>query len=242
LNKLYLVVRNGNRFPDPTRTEARLPSMALGFGEWNLAKAFMGRSWAILGAKSYLLSHDAHLDVIEGFDLEDIESQLGEYDRANIVWCSSNPEYEGVEAYEVHPWYETIKEVQVALQHDGVQLPQPINANREQVVARLQEQLDEEEKERQVVEAKEREARHGVAQFLTDHDEEVVEYIGRTFGGSWRQVEERLAEMFKDDAYKPAKLKKGRRETDLEKMVRVLGMSSDETIEIQPTSQIFDLL
>ena len=130
----------------------------------------------------------------------------------------------------------------MSLPHDGVRLPQPINVDREQIVARLQEQLDEEQKEREVVEAKEREARHGAAQFLTDHDEEVVEYFGRKLGGSWAAVLDHLEEMFKDDAYKPAKLRKGHRETDLEKMVRVLSMSADKTIEVQPTSPIYDLL
>src|SRR5215831_10366077 len=129
--------------------------------------------------------------------------------------------------------------MRLSLPHDGVRLPQPINVDREKIVARLQEQLDEETKEREVIEAREREARHGVAQFLTDHDEEVVEFFGRKVNGSWATVLDHLEELFKDDAYKPAKLRKGRHETDLEKMVRVLSMSADSTIEVQPTSPIY---
>jgi len=206
---------------------------------WNLGLIFTARQYAVEAAQSWLEDHPGeHLDVVEGSDRGDIDYQLETFDTANVVWCSSNPEYDRV----LTPPELLDEGSTMGLPHDGVTLPQPINIDKEQLVASLQTNLDAETKEREEVEAKERAARIDVDQFITDHQDEIVEFFGRKFGGSWKQVADHLEETFKDDAYKPVKMKKGRKETDLEKALRVLAMSTDKTIEIQPTSQWYDLL
>ena len=223
------MVRDGEAFPKKTRP--------WGQHSWDLGLVFTSRKFAVEAAEKYLREYPGwHLDVVEGFDRPDIDRQLLMYDTANVVWCSDNPEYQRPHIVA------RIRFEGSDMQHDGVTLPQPINIDKEQLVASLQANLDEEAAERQKVEDKERQARLGVDQFVTDHQDEIVEFLGRQFGGSWRQVEEHLAEAFKDDAYKPQKLKKTRKETDLEKALRVLAMSTDKTIEVQPTSQWYDLL
>lgn len=123
------------------------------------------------------------------------------------------------------------------------ELLKPLNVKRDEVIKKLDANFAEEKKKREEAEAKEKAARAEVTAFLTDHADQVAGYFADHVNGRWSQLLEELTdEVFKDDNYKPKDSVPGRLETELEKFVRVLKMSADETIEILPTQPIFNLL
>lgn len=122
------------------------------------------------------------------------------------------------------------------------QIEKPLNVDRKKIIIKLNENFSKEKAKRDEADQKEKDARAEVVQFVIDHDTQIAGYLSNHYGGSWKQLMERLEEVFKDDNFAPKDSKPGRLESELEKFVRVLEMSTDETIEILPTQPIFDLL
>jgi hypothetical protein len=209
--------RDGTKFPDPT--------MVTGVGgrssRWNLGKPFPTLGGAVDAALGWRQTHDVSLQVTETEPGDD--ARYG-----SVVWTSWTDERS--------------KTVGLAVPTSDVRLPQPINVKTSEVVSKLQANLDEEKQKREVIEAREKEARLGIRQFVTDREDEIVEWFGRFFDGSWSHVQEKLDEMFKDEAYVPKGLRPTEKENDLEKLVRVLAMATDETIEVHPDTPIYRLL
>lgn len=126
-----------------------------------------------------------------------------------------------------------------------IHLQKPLNLDREKVVAKLKENLANEKAKREAAEKKESDARNAFRQFVLDHEEQIVNYLRSSLAGSsssWTNSLERAEEVFKDDAFKSPDSKPGRLESELEKFVRVLEMTAEATIEVEPTQQVYDLL
>lgn len=118
-------------------------------------------------------------------------------------------------------------------------LPKPLVVSREQLIAALQEKLDEETQEReqaeQALQESEQALRDAVAAFDID---ELVEI----FRSYFTTDVEKLTKHKQQKTYVPEKTKPSVTETDLARAVRVLGMSTDESVELKPNTDLYRLL
>lgn len=210
----YWVTKYGHRFPADT------PRIAgcRGDDSWFLGSSFGRVEDAADAAEGWLRDHPGgHLDVTN--------------DRGKILWCSKRPvAYSGVAT--------THKEKTIV--HCDPQ--KPLNIKREDLIAKLQENLDEETAKREAKEARAAADRQSVSDWVEEHHDEVVEYLGRGIEGSWANVLKGLEDRFEGDAYVPKGATPTVRENDLEKYVRVLSMATDSTIEVTPDQPIYNLL
>lgn len=212
------------KFPRPATVQRSIEDFP--GAKWALNANFPELEYAIDAAQQWLRLHPGdHVDVEE--------------DGKKIVWCS-------IDDWKGQPYWvgQPTSERTVVQTTD---LDKPLNIGREALVARLQENLDEEKKERETVEAKERAARTTVQQFVEDHEDELIQWIGAGapggFGsGGWEDIAKNMARFFEDNDYKPKSARKSKRENDLEKFVRVLNMATDTTVEVKPNQPIYDLL
>lgn len=156
----------------------------------------------------------------------------------NVYYSGLRCEY--LAGTELHPNTIEGKEHQM----DAVSLQQkPLNLKTPEVIAKLEANLKIESDKRAAAAAKEKDARAEFQQFVLDHEEEVVNYLHRhCFGGSWADAVKRATETFEMKDFKTPESTPGRLESDLEKFVRVLKMSSDSTIEVAADQPIFGLL
>lgn len=126
--------------------------------------------------------------------------------------------------------------------HPG-DLREPLKLKTAEVLARLQENLDEEKAKREEESERQRQARLGVNQLILDQTDQVVGFLWRQFGArSWADLEKRLSDLFENEDLRAKAVKPTHRENDLEKFVRVLTMAANDTLQIEPTDSIYSLL
>lgn len=126
---------------------------------------------------------------------------------------------------------------------DAPNLREPLQLNTEQVLAKLQENLADEQAKRMEATEAEKQARLTVQQKVLDEADNIVGYLWRQFGvSSWAQLEEQLTKFFEANDYRPKGIKPSHREDSLEKFVRVLSMASNKTLTVEPTDSLYDLL
>jgi hypothetical protein len=126
-----------------------------------------------------------------------------------------------------------------------IELEKPLKLKRASVISKLKENFEKEKNEREEAEQKERDARAEFETFVKEHTDQVVNYLrSRSVGAgvSWKGTLESFEETFENDSFATKESKPGRLETELEKLTRVLEMSSEETIEVKPTQRVYDLL
>src|SRR5215471_16621071 len=120
---------------------------------------------------------------------------------------------------------------------------EPLTIPRESLLATLQENLDTAKAEREEKHAKENAALDEFKAFLTDHLDEVSGYLVRCIGwNGWEETLKTFQRTFEDGDYAPAGVKPSKKETALEKYVRVLGLASNSTISVEPGDDLYPLL
>ena len=192
-------------------------------GMWDITCPFSSAENAVLGIQewgAYLGVSKTNLRVID--------------DRGDVYWTSAD-------GFQFTPAGTTERSTTMSCVPE---LAKPLNLKRAAVIDKLEKNLTEESDKRKEAEQKEKDARNDFRQFILDHEEQIVNYVARSVGGghSWKVTLERAEELFKDDAYKSPESKPTRLESALEKIVRVLKMGADETVEIVPTNDVFALL
>ena len=126
---------------------------------------------------------------------------------------------------------------------DTPDLHEPLHLNKDEVLAKLQENLAEEQAKRQEASDKEKQARLAVNQVVIDEADQIVGYLWRQFGAhSWAQLEEMLAKFFESNDFRAKAAKPTPREDSLEKFVRVLSMATNKTLTVEPTDSLYSLL
>lgn len=126
---------------------------------------------------------------------------------------------------------------------DTADLREPLKLKTEDVLARLQEQLDEERAKRQEESERQKQARLAVNQIVLDETDQIVGYLWRSFNPtSWADLEKRLTDFFEANDLRAKAIKPSHHENSLEKFVRVLGMASNTTLTIEPSDSLYELL
>lgn len=127
---------------------------------------------------------------------------------------------------------------------DGLgDIDKPLSIKREALIARLQENLDKEQAARADMEARAAASRQAAVDAIhTLTDDELHNIVARFLGGGGRDLVEQIQKAKEDETFVTPKLAVSRRENDLEKFVRVLGMASDSVIEVKPNQPIYSLL
>jgi hypothetical protein len=126
---------------------------------------------------------------------------------------------------------------------DTPDLREPLHLNKEAVLEKLRENLEEERAKRAEATEKEKQARLSVNQVVLDEADQIVGYLWRQFGAnSWSQLEELLTKFFENNDYRPKAIKPSHREDSLEKFVRVLSMASNKDLTVEPTDSLYELL
>lgn len=126
-----------------------------------------------------------------------------------------------------------------------VHLEKPLNLKTNKVIEKLKANLKKEQDDRAAAEKKEADARADFKTFVDEHEDQIINYLrSAIYGrdGSWKATLDAAEEAFKDDNWATKESKPGRLESELEKFVRVLEMSGDETVEVAPTKELYDLL
>lgn len=118
-------------------------------------------------------------------------------------------------------------------------LPKPLNVKRVDVISALQKRADEEEAKRKEeserIESLKKDAKEAIAKFTPDE-------MYAIFNSYFTTEAEDLVRYQEQKRFVPEESKPTKVETDIERAVRVLNMSPDETIELRPDSDIYKLL
>lgn len=123
------------------------------------------------------------------------------------------------------------------------EIAKPLNIRRESLIERLQENLDKEVASREeaaaTAAARRQEAVDAIRSLTSD---ELYNILARHTGLANQGLAEWVEEAKKEETYKTKDLPQSRRENALEKFVRVLSMSADDVVEVQPNQPIYELL
>lgn len=117
-------------------------------------------------------------------------------------------------------------------------ISEPLNIKRLDLIARLEENLAEEQKKREEVAAKLAESKQEAIGFIKKSPERVLEWVVSLHGYG----PEAFVKGFDNGAYTPKESVPTKTEDDLEKFVRVLKMSADETVSLTPQQDLYHLL
>jgi hypothetical protein len=125
-----------------------------------------------------------------------------------------------------------------------IQLEKPLKLVRTKVIEKLEENFKKAKDARAEAAAAEAEAREVFDTFVKDHQEQIANYLRSALvgGRSWAQAVEQAETTFDGDNYKTPESVPTVMESELEKLVRVLKMTSEDTIEVKPTQRVYDLL
>lgn len=122
-------------------------------------------------------------------------------------------------------------------------IDKPLTIGRETLIGVLQENLDKEREAREKAEKNVADSRAKAIEALNAlTDDELYNLVQQNTGWGSEAMAERLTKAKEDETYVTPKLATSRRENDLEKFVRVLGMASDSTVEVKPNQPIYNLL
>lgn len=117
-------------------------------------------------------------------------------------------------------------------------ISEPLNIRRTDLIARLEENLATEQGEREEAAAKLAESKQETIDFIRENPERVFEwYLTKV-----NSKPESLVSAFDNGAYTPKESVPTTKENDLEKFVRVLKMSADETVSLTPQQDLYHLL
>ena len=109
----------------------------------------------------------------------------------------------------------------------------PLNIDRAKLLAKIQANLAAEKAAREAEAAKQSAAQKEVTDFVAANAEKIANYFHRNVvGGSWGNTLEGVTETSKP----------GRLESELEKYARVLDMSADDSVEVFPGHDVYDLI
>lgn len=131
-----------------------------------------------------------------------------------------------------------------------IELAKPTNLSRTKVIDRLEENFKKEKAKRDEADKRNKDAKDEFRQFVLDHEDQVINYlVGNSSGGAvnWKAHLHSFEDTFREEddgsaAYASKESKPTRLESDLEKFVRVLKMSNDETVEVAASADIYRLL
>lgn len=123
------------------------------------------------------------------------------------------------------------------------QVEKPLNIKRTAVIDRLKENLAEETRKREEISAKKAAIRQAWKDFIAEHTEQVANYLlDHNALGTEDALKAFKARWDENERDKDPQSVPTVRENELEKFVRVLEMSSDDSIEVTPDQPIYALL
>lgn len=126
---------------------------------------------------------------------------------------------------------------------DDGQVTQPLQFNKEALVSRLQEVKDEHEQARADAAAKVEERRKALLDATGDLSEDQVANMLNHFTGlSGDKLVEWIEDKVAQEKFVTVKQEPTAHETNLDRWIRVLGLSSNTTIEVKPSDSIYSYL
>jgi hypothetical protein len=117
--------------------------------------------------------------------------------------------------------------------------PAPLNLDRAQLIAALQEKADAEKAKREAEQAKLDEARKEAIDAISAFSPQELYEI---FRANFTTSVEDLTRYHDEERYVPKPVQAGKAETDLERAIRVLNLAADKTVEVRQGSDLYSLL